>query len=179
MPFVKNCEVNGGNACMSYQAWDVAYYVFYFLPTLYVSCTCILYHHMCVMCWNSCMPYQWSFMLCQFQYLCCMIIDVLHVINPTAGCPDTTARPSFSESTVPIVFRETLLLHDIYCYSDGGVMKTFLNLQTENYAYSSNQNPARGSEWVICNRPIIYLTNSYNTNCNVLFVHSHTCYYVE
>ena len=87
-----------------------------------------------------------------------MIIDVLHVkttrnyskmhafINPTAGCPDTRARPSFSESTVPMLFRETLLLHDIYCYSDGGVMKTFLNLQTENYAYSSNQNPARGSE---------------------------------
>ena len=25
-------------------------------------------------------------------------------------------------------------------------MKAFLNLQTENYAYSTNQDPARGSE---------------------------------
>lgn len=63
-----------------------------------------------------------------------------------AGCPTSVVRPTLTGETVSMLLHGVLLLNDIYCHNDGAAIEAYLNLQTDNYAFSSNQNPERGSE---------------------------------
>ena len=43
VPFVKSCEVNGGNACMTCQVWYVACHVLYIYAMFHIFMPCFIY----------------------------------------------------------------------------------------------------------------------------------------
>ena len=65
VPFVKICEVNGGNACMTCQVWYVACHVLYIYAMLHIFMPCFIY--LCHVLYIYAIFY--IFMSC-FIYLC-------------------------------------------------------------------------------------------------------------
>ena len=120
VPFVKICEVNGVNACMTCQVSYVACHVFYiFLPWfiylchdlyiimpcfIFVPCFNILCHDLNInamfyvfipcfiiyLCQFRYMLHHYSFMLHQDFHFCCIVFSHLCCINTNLCCINTT-----------------------------------------------------------------------------------------